>query len=399
MFIRQCYPKLLETALAIVDNSKSPHLVILGNPGIGKTYFGYVLLLHLARSNATVVYQSGKEGQRYLFSADGVFKGNMDDFSLYLDEASTFYIADGCKPVDVQAKTILLSSVRRDVWYKFSDDHCAIRYMPVWSQDEIELCRKALFDDLLPDEVESLYLKWGGIPRYVLANAREPEQQSRLDYAISAVDLDLLAKAIGNYEASDPTTHPLIHLTVADDFRSNRRYLFASEYVADQVYLQLYRSKRNDLMDFLVVSQGVGDMGVLRVRELLDPTAPSTALELPALQSPCRPRISNYESVDPFEKPGVLLQITCAETHPCKQAGIRKVLDLLGDPINPVSYFVVPNDRFSNFKYQKYESAKGEQMQEPTFANVKQVKQFVLTIDLTTRTQYTCSFSLNPAYH
>jgi hypothetical protein len=68
IFIRHCYPKLLETALSIIQQPRTPHLVILGNPGIGQTYFGYVLLLHLARSDATVVYESGTEGRLFLLS-------------------------------------------------------------------------------------------------------------------------------------------------------------------------------------------------------------------------------------------------------------------------------------------------------------------------------------------
>ena len=130
VFIRHCYPKLLATALSIIETPGTPHLVILGNPGIGKTYFGYVLLLHLARLGSTVVYESGKAKCRYLFSADGIFIGTQDDFRRYLNITTTLYVVDASKPVDVAAKTILLSSPRRDVWYKFSDDRCDIRFMP-----------------------------------------------------------------------------------------------------------------------------------------------------------------------------------------------------------------------------------------------------------------------------
>ncbi|KAJ3254311.1 hypothetical protein HK103_007282 [Boothiomyces macroporosus] len=429
IFIRHCYPKLLHDALSIIETHEYPHLVILGNPGIGKTYFGYVLLLELARSGATVVYQSGKAECRYLFCTEGVFKGRKDDYTAYLDISSTFYIVDATTPVDVAAKTILLSSPRRDVWYKFSNDHCTRRYMPVWSEEEIELCRAVLFSNLPQTEVKSLYDRWGGIPRYVLENARNMIQQRDLDDAITAFDLDWLVKAIGNAEASEAATHRLIHLHVASDF-CTRHYLFASEYVADQVYLQLYKMKREELLQFLSVSGGIGDIGVLRgvlferhahtvianggkfrIRELIRPKPKLEdsskqvdlhavkELELPRLEQLVfdndlevqsandsyyyRPRITNYESVDSFEKPNLLFQMTCASKHPCKQAGIHKVLNLLGNPSNPSLYFVVPIDRFSDFKYQKFEDAQGKPMQEPTYADVKKVKQFVLAIELT----------------
>lgn len=419
VFIRHCYPKLLETALSIIETPGTPHLVILGNPGIGKTYFGYVFLLHLARSDATVVYESGKSEKRYLFSSDGIFIGKRDDFIRYLDDVSTYYIVDASRPVDVAAKTILLSSPRRDVWYKFSDDHCDIRYMPIWSYEEIELCRSALFDYLLPAKVKILYGKWGGIPRYILENANNPIQQSKLDNAITAVDLQLLVKAVGNPEAADSATHRLLHLNVADDF-GTIHYVFASEYVADQVYLQLYTEKRDELIQFLAVSEGVGDVGVLRgvlfekhahtmisiggtfqIRELLDSKlndSPTVMLQVLATRQLVfdsdsevqssdgyyyRPRIKNYESVDSFQKPNILFQITGARKHPCKQVGIHKVLNLLGNPVNPLLYFIVPKDRFSDFKFQKYEDTNGKFLQQSTYANVKNIRQFVLAIELT----------------
>ena len=146
-----------------------------------------------------------------------------------------------------------------------------------------------------------------------------------------------------------------------------------------------------------VISNG----GSFKIRELLDTDVkdlPTKNLQLPALQQLVfdndsqvqssngyyyRPRINNYESVDSFEKPNLLFQMTSAREHPCKQAGIHKVLNLLGNPSNPSLYFIVPKDRFSDFKLQKYEDAHGKILQEPTFVNVKQVKQFVLAIELT----------------
>jgi hypothetical protein len=97
-----------------------------------------------------------------------------------------------------------------------------------------------------------------------------------------------------------------------------------------------------------------------------------------------RPRSSIYESVDSFVKPCLLFQMTGAQKHPCKQVGIHKVLNLLGNPKEPCLFFVVPGDRFADFKYQKYEDAQGKAMHtRPTYANVKRVKQFVLAIELT----------------
>ncbi|EGF83709.1 hypothetical protein BATDEDRAFT_22610 [Batrachochytrium dendrobatidis JAM81] len=133
IYIRPCYPKLLEKSLSIVQSADIRHLIILGNLGIGKTYFGYFLLLHLARSGATVVYESGVDQKRYLLTPNGVFEGGKHAFWKILDSSSTFYIVDGSAPVDVDAKTILVTLPRREIWHRFSKGSCDIRYMPVGS--------------------------------------------------------------------------------------------------------------------------------------------------------------------------------------------------------------------------------------------------------------------------
>lgn len=53
LFVRDCYPRLLDTTLSIINIGRSRHLAIIGTPGIGKTYFGYFLMYHLARQPGT----------------------------------------------------------------------------------------------------------------------------------------------------------------------------------------------------------------------------------------------------------------------------------------------------------------------------------------------------------
>jgi hypothetical protein len=424
IFIRPCYPKLLETALSIIDGAEAVNMAILGNPGIGKTYFGYFLLFHLARTGATVVYEYGKEEHRFLFSPNAVLQGTRYDFAEYLDLKSTYFIVDAAAPRPADAKTILVSSLRREIWKEFVKDRCQMRFMPIWSLDEIKNCRAKLFDRLSEDEVVRLFGRWGGIPRHVLENARNVVYHTELDAAVDAVDLNLLLNAIGNAQAANDASHRLVHMDVEDDFIT-RSYRLGSTYLSDKVYAKLFDKKRAELMDFLATSQGVGDVAVLRgilferhahriisnggefqIRELHDSDPNPEDSHMPMTQvfprleqlvfeedaqvqastdRYFRPRIDNYKSVDAFVKPAFLFQMTCAKTHPCKQAGIHKVLNLLGNPKDPILFFVVPKERFSDFRYQRYEDAQGKTMQEPTYANVKQVKQFVVAIDLTSK--------------
>jgi hypothetical protein len=75
--------------------------------------------------------------------------------------------------------------------------------------------------------------------------------------------------------------------------------------------------------------------------------------------------------------------MTCAKAHPCKQTGLLDILKILGNPLNPELYFVVPPDRFASFKYQKYHGTDGKVLsQKDIDANVEKLSQFVLTFEL-----------------
>ncbi|KAJ3095801.1 hypothetical protein HDU96_001034, partial [Phlyctochytrium bullatum] len=370
MYIRPCYPGLFQTSLAIVQSADIQHLIILGNPGIGKTYFGYFLLLQLARSGATVVYESASlEGSLFLFTPNRVFKGTRFAMFDILMDSKTFYIVDGMEPLRAAAaKTILLSSLRKDIWHQFSKGPCDLRYMPVWSREEIFACRSMLYPSLSEDLVEDLYSKWGGIARYVLKFALVEEQQARLKEALDVSNIDAVVQSFGGTGEKADASSRLIHRSVRDGFHSGP-YQFASAYVVDEIYSRVYAKDREHLIRFLSATQGIGDTGQLRgilfekhahtvlanggsfkIRDLQ--TRQESTLQLPddlttfmyscndaefqaAQNRYFRPVSKIFESVDSFIKPNLLFQMTGAKDHPCKQTGLRDVLHILGNPQEP----------------------------------------------------------------
>jgi hypothetical protein len=74
--------------------------------------------------------------------------------------------------------------------------------------------------------------------------------------------------------------------------------------------------------------------------------------------------------------------MTGAHKHPCKQAGLHDVLDLLGNPATPRLYFVVPPDRFADFRYQRYLDSKRRRMTMPSYVNVRKIQQFAMEVKL-----------------
>lgn len=88
IYIRHCYPELWKLCQQLIHDEamNTP----LGNPGIGKTFFGFVILLLLARDGATVVCESGILKQCYLFTNEMVVEGAQNDFVQILKNPGTY---------------------------------------------------------------------------------------------------------------------------------------------------------------------------------------------------------------------------------------------------------------------------------------------------------------------
>jgi DNA replication protein DnaC len=81
----------LNKIFEIFEVQRAPHVVILGNPGIGKTYFGYYMLHYLVQrlmqsdsgNRFAIVYESGLNKRRYLFSSNLIAEGfsSSNDFT------------------------------------------------------------------------------------------------------------------------------------------------------------------------------------------------------------------------------------------------------------------------------------------------------------------------------
>ncbi|CAB4383198.1 unnamed protein product [Rhizophagus irregularis] len=214
LFVRRCYNDLLN----IVDNDKIRNLRLTGNPGIGKTFFGYYLIYHLVKNGKTVIYDVHTIKKFVI-----LFGQTMDEVSYLhtikdarkiktsLSNQDAWYIVDGKSPDYSEAKTILICSPLKSHYKIFDRRIPEIRYMPPWSWDEINKCRADIFAHLSENEVRELYIKWGGIPRNILEGARAKGIQKQLDGAINTCN-ESIFRYIGGDVAKDDISHKLIHI-------------------------------------------------------------------------------------------------------------------------------------------------------------------------------------------
>jgi hypothetical protein len=93
----------------------------LGNPGIGKSSFGYYVLYRALRAGRTVCYQAELlENASYIFyptHVERVKKGGLPE--QLLNDFRTVYISDSMKPGRFDAFTLLITSPQKRVWGEF----------------------------------------------------------------------------------------------------------------------------------------------------------------------------------------------------------------------------------------------------------------------------------------
>ena len=255
MYVRHCYEQLFQIIDTDWDKTNS-HFLLLGTPGIGKSYFLYYVAWKLLTKLRTsmkpfkVIVQSGSEGGcHFLCSAGTIFKNSInvkevDDSTVHkhLADANNYYLIDSSLPhFTPNAKTLLVSYPDPKL-YDYYDRHSVVKklYMPTWSLGELEIARRNIYT--LCDETAfyANFEKLGGVPRFILYRPQHlpVEDQNIMDEYIHE-SLALMESGKRQFIAnllSDSVFEPneVVHYEVpAYDFSFKHHYVkFASLHVA-----------------------------------------------------------------------------------------------------------------------------------------------------------------------
>lgn len=124
LYIRSCYQRLL----ALINSSNHNHLV-LGDPGVGKTFFSYYLIHKLIGAKQNIVYEKAENKRIYVYESAQVKHCVMNndasecEVDRLLRSASTWYVIDGCEPklfrLDLHARIVLLSSLKKRNYFNY----------------------------------------------------------------------------------------------------------------------------------------------------------------------------------------------------------------------------------------------------------------------------------------
>ena len=348
------------------------------------------------------MWEARRRSSRTLIGGGRVLEGPLADFRAELADTLTWYLVDEAVPpgaVEVEARTLVFSSPKREN-YKDTLKATAstIRYLPVWSWDEIESCRRMLYPKdavRTPEAVQEAFSRWGGIPRFVLEKVADASAQMQLERAIaSSTNLSLLLRAVGEIDSAPEASHRISHIVTSAPYLETT-IVFGSDYIKARVTEILLSRQREELFTFVsresnpLFAQLRGDCfealahetlaagGDFRTR-LLTPhgseeavcSLAKTSLRRFSGNKPadlvsirdfgagdyCRPLISTFPVVDALILPSMLLQMTVSLKHAVDEPKLAQILEALSLETAEL-HFVVPPDKYYGFKAHTFKDA------------------------------------------
>jgi hypothetical protein len=401
MYIRDDYVGLWSEIQSQVSSGLS-RIVISGNPGIGKSWFGlYIAYQLLSRSQRpTIVWEARLSGTRTLIREGQVLEGSLEDFRAELGDASTWYLVDESVypgPWRVEATTLVFSSPKRDNYrLLLKAPASTTRYLPPWSWEEIEACRSLLYADdpgRPASEVRAAYERWGGIPRYVLEKVADRSAQLELSRALSVKNVEKVLDSVGEIDTAPEASHRLLHILTSAPY-VDTSVEFGSDYIRGRATEILLRRQRAELSYFVsretdplfanlrgdcfegLAHEKLAAGGEFQTRLLtgaggsstrIMPRAPLRRISGNKLENLaelcdfpagtyCKPTNGNFPVIDALITPGMLLQMTVSERHGVDEAKLEQILVALGLDSAELA-FVVPPDKFDGFAAYKFKDA------------------------------------------
>jgi hypothetical protein len=302
--------------------------------------------------------------------------------------------------------------------------------MPVWSLQELNTCNGAIYN-LDTSDVKQLFLKWGGIPRFVLEKANDPVQQGMLEDAFARCD-ERIFSYVGESEIRDDMSHKLFHICTNVPIRGNgsgevesaeekpyytrKSIAFGSDYIGGRVTkkLKTFISERIRIELEVNLETGIGNPllgtcfeqvahrvlregGTFYLRSLDDSKIYNlkldqqneilmfSAIDQIEDKKYYQPESKNFPSIDAIIAPYVLFQMTISMTHPVKMIGLKKLYECkkLSQDKQIAFIFVVPAQLYDNYPKQDFATTTGGVAQMiPDWIKTR-VKQYALKIDLT----------------
>lgn len=433
LFVRQCYEALLQKINAAWNSSDQYHVLLIGTPGTSKTFFlnyvAYDLLSKKRDFHVVICHDSG------VVSIDPnniITPGeNLNEFNALLQLSQTVVLYDCSKtnsnpPHWANAKVLAVSSPNKEQYKYYTKSFCKTFCMPLWSLDELELCRQKCFqsqslialadqeaDDVLycvsAIQLECRYNLWGGVIRWTIGS-QSRESESEFEKALTGMDLKAAKMAVGSFSQLDfkgaDLTHRLIHADTQD--METFQCKFCSQEACEKTIQRLIMDTEKQCMQFLVDTRNQSIYASLRGQvfeayahrilekkesievRFLDGDQKTEEIKLGSRNllvfddlKPLGenvygvPKIKNFAAVDSLAAPDLAFSMTVSLDHPTVASGLLKILPAIQR--RNILVFVVPSEIAAAFKKQNYLRV-DKKVMEKLPPSIKEIRQAVMAI-------------------
>jgi hypothetical protein len=269
MFARPCYTKLLALVEKHWSEENTKHILLLGTPGTGKTYFlnyvAQVLLSEKERDFDIVIAFStfamwvSPTGE---YATEALEDGNIPlRFQQYLEIRETIVLFDctgsgHCQPPGMaKCKVLVTSSPEFSKYSHYQKQVCQTLYMPLWNFEELELCRQECFPDIQAETLVKNFHLWGGVARYTIGDAAH-NAAINLEEALGRMNFSGAEDLVKRWQTLDvqgtAVSHRLVHAQTSDMYHISCQ--FASQYVCDKVFSGLVSEEEEKCKRFLATN-------------------------------------------------------------------------------------------------------------------------------------------------
>jgi hypothetical protein len=345
---------------------------------------------------------------------EGETADRAEKFALALDDPHTVLLLDcsvNRQPVAGRAKMLVTSSPNRDRYKDFTNQVCRKLYMPLWSFEELELCRAECFPAIPAAALVERFTQWGGVARWTIGDT--DDSAGAMQEALGNMDFDRAVSAVGAKDGIDPKghslTHRLIHAEVSAEFMS-WTFKFASPFVleavlqkcatdaeekcrsflatmTDSVYAalrgQVFEAYAHRLLSTTDKLVGVRDLATNALSDVtLGPRsrADFVAVEKVTDKQYGVPRSHTFAVLDAVAPPDVGFQMTVSRDHGILVQPMTKILAAL--PQLKQIIFVVPQTIANDYPRQKLLTKEGKVWSAALPSGIANIQQAVFGIDL-----------------
>ena len=395
IYIRGCYDRIYDEYI-----QKCKNTLIIGNPGIGKSYFTFYVAYRLLADypTASILYGSAFTGYFIYKCGRDVRRLNPADLLPYVD----YYIFDcGQSTSNVLLDNITAGSSKKSIVCSSPDERnykdyykgCIVAaaspisrriYMPIWTWDEVAFCSRHLYDKIPMCSVEKRFNVWGGIAQQIFRPYIEDDDEEEIfSGKIRVTDIQGVLSVVNVNTPVTTIPSQILHAHPKEGNYGSVVTKFASRFAAQCVYEQLERMSHASVITTMSAAANPYLRGMMfelychsqlpseRFQMKSLPSAgKSETLELhrerqffgklQEIMSKTRrneyyfiPKVPNYPAVDAIAPPDMVFQMTVSHNHSVKRKYLLKIKKALQCSSLKL-YFVVPEDIYAQFPQQKY---------------------------------------------